>query len=74
MADMKVKALPREFVLTWGGGDVRLSDPNPDMTPSEVMAFYSNSYPELTNGSVAAPEVKSTKLVYTFSTTVGKKG
>jgi len=74
MAEMKVKTLPREFVLSRGNGNIRLSDPNPDMTPSEVMGFYSNSYPELTNGSVSAPEVKATKLIFTFSTTVGKKG
>ena len=74
MAEMKVKTLPREFVLSRGGGDIRLSDPNPNMTPSEVMNFYSSSYPELTNGSVSAPDVKATKLVYNFSTTVGKKG
>lgn len=74
MAEMKVKTLPREFVLTRGGGDIRLSDPNPDMTPSEVMIFYSSTYPELTNGSVSAPDVKATKLTYTFSATVGKKG
>jgi PRTRC genetic system protein C len=70
----KVKALPREFVLSKGNEKVSLADPNPDMTPSEVLQFYSHSYPELTNGSVSAPDVKSNKIVYTVSTVVGKKG
>ena len=74
MAELTVKGLPREFKFTHKGKAITLDDPNPNMTPSEVMSFYSNSYPQLTNGSVSAPEVKATKLVYTFSTTVGKKG
>lgn len=71
---LTIKALPREFFLKKGSEKVSLADPNPDMTPSEVMQFYSNTYPQLTNGSVAAPKVQATKIVYEFTTTVGKKG
>jgi len=71
---LTVKALPREFILSSGSEKIKLADPNPDMSPSEVMEFYSSSYPQLTNGSVSAPDVKSTKVIYSFSTTVGKKG
>jgi len=71
---MTAKALVREFRITKGTDKVILADPNPEMTPSEVMLFYSGQYPELTNGSVSNPEVKATKMIYDFSTTVGKKG
>lgn len=74
MAGLKVKALPREFVIKKGNSSTRLPDPNPNMTPTQVMEFYENSYPQLVNGSVSAPDVKATKVVYEFSTTVGKKG
>jgi len=74
MSSLSVKSLPREFILNKGGNKISLEDPNPSMTPSEVMQFYSHTYPELTNGSVNAPEVKSNKIVYDLSTTVGKKG
>lgn len=71
---MTAKALVREFRITRGTDKIILADPNPEMTPSEVMQFYSTQYPELTNGSVSNPEVKATKMIYDFSTTVGKKG
>jgi len=71
---MDVKTLPREFTLKKGGTTIRLSDPNPAMKPSEVMDFYSSTYPELTNASVSGPDAKTNKLVFEFSTVVGKKG
>ncbi|MGM9776790.1 MAG: PRTRC system protein C [Prevotella sp.] len=55
-------------------GKVTLSDPNPDMSPEQVMAFYSNQYPELTTSNVHGPKIENDKAVYTFKTTVGTKG
>jgi len=74
MPGFNVKQLPREFVVTRGTDKIRLEDPNPHVTPSQVMEFYSATYPELNNGSVSAPNVKATKVVYDLSVTVGKKG
>jgi len=71
---MTAKALVREFRITRGSDKINLADPNPEMTPSEVMQFYSATYPELTNASVSNPDVKATKVIYDFSATVGKKG
>ena len=51
-----------------------LADPNPDMTPEEVMNFYSNQYPELTTSNVHGPVIEGDSAVYTFKTTVGTKG
>jgi len=55
-------------------GNIELSDPNPDMTPEEVMGFYSNQYPELTTSNVHGPKIEEDKAVYEFKTTVGTKG
>ena len=53
---------------------LELSDPNPDMTPDEVMNHYSNMYPELTTSNVHGPNMEGDKAVYEFKTTVGTKG
>lgn len=62
------------FKRVFKHGDITLTDPNPDMTPEEVMNFYSNQYPELTTSNVHGPVIKDDKAVYTFKTTVGTKG
>lgn len=55
-------------------GTTTLADPNPDMTPEEVMNFYSNQYPELTTSNVHGPKIEGNTAVYEFKTTVGTKG
>lgn len=54
--------------------DETLPDPNPMLSPEEVMAYYSNQYPELTTSNVFGPKIESDKAVYEFKTTVGTKG
>lgn len=51
-----------------------LPDPDTTMTPDEVMAFYSNQYPELTTSNVFGPTIENDNAVYEFKTTVGTKG
>lgn len=67
---LNVKVYPRVFKHK----DLNLPDPNPDMTPDEVMAYYSNQYPELTTSNVFGPNVLNDQVVYEFKTTVGTKG
>jgi len=55
-------------------GAIVLSDPNPDMSPEEVMNFYSNQYPELTTSNVHGPKIEGGEAEYEFKTTVGTKG
>nr|DAF32743.1 MAG TPA: Prokaryotic Ubiquitin [Caudoviricetes sp.] len=55
-------------------GSATLADPNPEMSPEEVMNFYSNQYPELTTSNVHGPKIDGDSAVYTFKTTVGTKG
>lgn len=54
--------------------DETLPDPNPMLSPEEVMAYYSNQYPELTTSNVFGPKIEDDKAVYEFKTTVGTKG
>jgi PRTRC genetic system protein C len=71
---LQVDTLKRKFTLKKGNKDIDLADPNPEMTPQEVIKFYSSEYPELTNASVSGPKVEGTKAVYSFNATVGTKG
>lgn len=65
-----VKVFPRVFKHR----ELLLADPNSDMTPDEVMAYYSNQYPELTTSNVFGPTIENDQAVYEFKSTVGTKG
>ena len=67
---LNVTTLDRVFVHD----KKNLDDPGPHMTPEDVLSFYSNQIPELTTATVAGPEIKDGKAVYTFKSTVGVKG
>lgn len=73
MALMKSE-LKRKFQLNKNGKTVVLSDPSADMTPDQVMSFYTNTYPELVNATVSGPSYQQDFAVYEFRTTVGTKG
>jgi len=55
-------------------GDITLEDPNPLSSKEEVLDFYINQYPELTNSHVTGPTVIDDTLQFVFSTSVGTKG
>ena len=67
---IKVDVIPRIFKH----GTLDLVDPGENMTKEEVLDFYSNQYPELTNASVGGSKIENDKQVFTFSTSVGTKG
>lgn len=71
---MERLTLKREFIHEKGQQKISLADPNPDMTPDQVLAFYSGTYPELNNATVNGPVYKGDKQLFTFKTTVGTKG
>ncbi len=54
--------------------DRNFPDPNPMLSPEEVMAYYSNQHPELTTSNVFGPKIENDKAVYEFKTTIGTKG
>jgi PRTRC system protein C len=67
---LEIKGFDRVF--KYKGNE--LSDPDLSMSPEEVMKFYSNTYPELTNSNVYGPDISEDKAVYEFKNTVGTKG
>ena len=71
---MKKEMLKRVFVMEDGKNKVTLADPNRHMTPDQVLQFYSNTYPQLTNSAVHGPQYKGDTITYQFKTTVGTKG
>lgn len=71
---LDVKTMKRGFSFQKNGKTIELSDPELNMSPDEVLAFYANTYPELTTATVQGPEIKNDEVVYTFKTTIGTKG
>lgn len=52
-----------------------LADPNPSMSPEEVLSFYSNQYPQLVTSTVVGPTfVDDANVEYDFKSVVGTKG
>ena len=66
--------LKRSFEYSKNGNTIKLTDPDPSLTPDQVLSFYSGTYPELTTASVTGPEYKADTLVYTIKSVVGTKG
>jgi PRTRC genetic system protein C len=71
---LNVKSVKRQFKFKVGGKEQTLDDPNPEFTPEEVMAFFANTYAELTTGTVSGPTVTDKGALYEFKTTIGTKG
>jgi PRTRC genetic system protein C len=69
-----VDILKREFVIGTGSKTTSLPDPNPDFSPEEVLKHYIALHPELSNASIAGPDISNKKLTYQFRTSVGTKG
>lgn len=69
---MEKTKITRKFYIE--SKKVTLADPDPVMTPDQVMQFYSNTYPELVTSSVHGPKYEGDSIVFTFKTTVGTKG
>ena len=67
---LQIQGVKRQFKH----GNRQLDDPDPNMTPEEVMQFYAGTYPELTTSNVHGPKMENDVAVYEFKTTVGTKG
>ncbi len=68
---MTIETMSREFRY----GELRLGDPNPNLSIEEVRAAFSASYPEISTATVTGPEAIGNKLVYHFSkASIGTKG
>ena len=68
--ELEVTEIERVFMYN----DTVLSDPDPSLTPEEVLVFYSNTYPALTTSNVHGELNERGIMEYTFKTTIGTKG
>lgn len=59
---MSIENLIRQFKF----GATVLNDPDPSLTPEEVIKLYEISYPFLRNATINAPSVEGGVLVYTI--------
>lgn len=71
---LQVTELKRVFKMTKDGKEIELSDPNRELSPEEVLKFYSSTHAELTNATIEGPKVKDGKAEYTAVTKAGKLG
>lgn len=69
---LHITAATRIFVIDRSG--VEIPDPDPSMSPENVMSFYAGMYPELTTATVHGPEYRDDKVVYRFKSVIGTKG
>lgn len=67
---ISVKGISRAFEYKGN----RLTDPNTKLSEREVLKFYSNTYPELTNATLYGPTIKDDLAVYEFKLSIGTKG
>lgn len=71
---LEVTGLIRAFKFKKGSETIKLTDPNGEFTPQEVIQFYSMQHPELTTSTIDGPKIEDGHAVYEFKTTVGTKG
>ena len=66
--------MKRVFKMKKNSQEIVLDDPNVNMSPAEVMDFYSMNYPELTTATVHGPEIEDHQAIYEIKPTNGVKG
>jgi PRTRC genetic system protein C len=73
---LRIVNTKRVFIIKRKSEDdnIKLDDPNPNMSEHEVQRFYSSQYPELTSATVVGPSMKDGNAVYSFETIIGDKG
>ena len=71
---LHVTDIDRIFLHKKNDQEITLDDPNMNYSPEEVLTFYSNLYPELTNATIHGPKMEGEKLTYEFKSTIGTKG
>lgn len=71
----KTTALKRVFIYKGKKSDtINLADPNPALTPEEVLDHYSGEYPELINAFVLPGEQKGDIMEFDVNSNFGDKG
>lgn len=57
-----IKTVERSFRF----GSLTLPDPDPTVSPEQVMALYAPNYPALAAATVEGPEIEGSRATYTF--------
>lgn len=71
---LQVEGITRQFTFEKDDKTINLADPNPSMSPEEVVKFYAGTYPELTTASLTGPKINAGKAEYSLAVNVGTKG
>lgn len=71
---LQTTELQRTFSFNENGNRIKLADPAPELSPNEVMNFYSATYPILTTSKVEGPIIKNDEIQFEFKTVMGTKG
>lgn len=66
--------LPRVFIHTVNGQQIRLTDPSDKFSAEAVRNFYANTYPILTTATIEGPEITDDEVRYHFKSDLGTKG
>lgn len=66
--------LPRVFIHKENGQEIRLADPDKNLSPEAVCNHYSALYAILTTAKINGPEIKKDAVEYQFVSTLGTKG
>lgn len=66
--------LPRVFIHEQDGQEIRLTDPDTNLSPEAVCNFYAGLYAILTTAKIVGPEIKKDAVEYQFVSTIGTKG
>lgn len=67
---LTTQAMPREFHYN----GQKLPDPDPNLSPDRVKAFYAVQYPELATAAIEGPTVTDGVLKFTMTRSLGTKG
>ncbi|WDT82723.1 MAG: PRTRC system protein C (plasmid) [Candidatus Manganitrophus sp.] len=67
---IEVKQIVRIFKYQ----QLELADPGRELSPEQVVEFYSGVYPELVKATVEGPELQGTREIYRMERAVGRKG
>ena len=67
---LTLEVLPRVFKYK----EEDLVDPNNQLTPPEVLDFYSDTYPELVNSKLSGPIVNNGVVNFEFTSNFKEKG
>ena len=60
---LEIKGMKRVFKMKKNSQEIVLDDPNVNMSPAEVMDFYSMNYPELPTATVPGPQIEANQTV-----------